>query len=154
MNIKLLRNIKKYILEMKGIYTYDNNNELEKIVDKIVQFIESTQYTSRLFLEVKEKTLYLGEYLRNEIKIHKKTPLLDEMAFKKIYDMLNEKLSLKIGVHHNFGQSRFQYNIFISKISIDLISDNQFDKIWLKEYYQKDNYQNVKQTKVLSKQNK
>lgn len=150
MNIKILKSIKKYILSQRGIYIYESDNELDNVANWIIDNMNKLNKQKNqgiISLEVQEGILHLVEDFSDSYIVRLKIPLQNTEDFKKIYDMLNEKLSLKIGLHHNFGRSGFQYNIFISRKSIDLISDNKFDKNWLREYYQRDNLENSNQPK-------
>ena len=137
MNSKLLKQAKLKILELKGILIYENDYELEKICDKIINFIrkdENLREKSFYFLEVQNKILYLGEYsAQHEIKIIFEIPLLSEMDFKKVYDNINKKINTTLaGYHHIYGSSNgWQRYVYINNSTIDLISDTAYDNNWL-----------------------
>lgn len=134
---------------MNNTYICNNEEELEYLVIHLINYINMLNNKKRLgttTLEVQKNTLYLVEKnLNNKDKVWLKINLKSKDDFKKIYDIMREKLDLKIGLHHGYQiYSSFVYNIFINGLSVDLISDNELDKVWLREYYLKDNERKIK----------
>lgn len=144
MNLDILKKIKKHLLMLSGTYIYTSYNELDSVANWIVEYIKSLKKKKEqgiLALEVQEGILHLVENFTDGYIVWFKIPLQNTEDFKKIYDVIKEKLNLAIGLHHSYGISRggFDFNTFIDNRIVDLLSDNEFDKEWLRNYYIKDN---------------
>lgn len=141
--------IKKYIETKLGLYRYNNDEELEQIIEIALKFIEQLSATSpknRMLLEHEINTIKLSQSINGNYETIMTIKLLEETDFFKFYDLLDQKLGLRIGLHHSYARniSRWAYYITINGLIIDLISDNYLDHEWMKYYF--NNNSNLEKT--------